>query len=201
VLTVGCLLQPGELAEMPTRHRDHSLGEGVFFAPEEYAGVGRRILIVLVDSMVIVCATIALAVLLFLASDYIGERTCFYCWVLHLILVWAYLTVIKTSRIRTVGYWVAGTKIIDLNGKRPSLVRMTFRLMLWIFGPFSFFFDLIWVGVDPDRQTLRDRFAGTCVVANRAEPLGRGEIHLAYFNAGGFAISYPHVTHRNPHSN
>jgi hypothetical protein len=38
------------------------------------------------------------------------------------------------------------------------------------------------------------------VVANRAEPVGRGEIHLAYFNAGGFNLTYPHVTHRQPHS-
>lgn len=73
---------------------------------------------------------------------------------------------------------------------------MTFRMLLWAFGPFNLLFDLLWSGIDDDRQTLRDRFAGTCVVKNRAEPIGTAEIHLTYYYAFGFALMYPRVMRR-----
>ena len=92
---------------MPSRHRDHSLGDGVFFAPDDYAGVGRRIVIVIVDSTVIVATLIALIFVLESAYGYISLSAHSYCWASYAILVWAYLTVIKASRIRTVGYWIA----------------------------------------------------------------------------------------------
>jgi uncharacterized RDD family membrane protein YckC len=106
---------------------------------------------------------------------------------------WAYLTVVKASRIRTVGYRLAGARIVNLRGRRPSVMRMTFRLLLWVFGPLHLVLDLLWSGIDDDCQTLCDRFAGTCVVNSRAEPIGKAEIHLVHYNAFGFALMYPRV--------
>ena len=110
-------------------------------------------------------------------------------------LVWFYLAVLKPSKVRTVGYWLLGCRIVDLRGQKPSILRMRFRSILWVFGPFNLLFDLIWCGIDDDRQSLRDRFVGTCVVRNRAVPIGNGEIHLAYFNAMGYALVFPRVVH------
>jgi hypothetical protein len=39
-------------------------------------------------------------------------------WLLYAVLVAAYLTIVKASRIRTLGYRVAGTRIVDLRGRR-----------------------------------------------------------------------------------
>ena len=46
-----------------------------------------------------------------------------------------------------------------------------------------------------DRQTLRDRFAGTCLINDGANPIGTGEIHLTYFDIGYFNLAYPRVVH------
>jgi uncharacterized RDD family membrane protein YckC len=188
---------------MKTRKRDHSLGEGVYYAADDYIGIGRRIVLICVDLTVIILGGVVLAWTLATVDAEGSERSmmraALYSWLLYVALVAAYMTVIKASKIRTIGYRVAGTKIVDLRGRRPSIFRMLFRLSLWVLGPFSFVFDLIWAGIDEDRQTLRDRFAGTCVIRNCAESVGRGEIHMAYFTGGGFALVYPHVTHREAH--
>jgi hypothetical protein len=76
-----------------------------------------------------------------------------------------------------------------------SLPMLTFRSLLWMFGPCNFEFDLISCGIDDDRQTMRDRFTNMCLVNKSAEPIGTGEVHLAYFNAFGYTLAYPHVCH------
>lgn len=73
------------------------------------------------------------------------------------------------------------------------MFRMTFRMLLWTFGPLNLLFDLLWSGIDDDQQTLRDRFAGTCVVRKRAKPIGTAEIHLIHYYAFGFALMFPRV--------
>jgi len=127
-----------------------------------------------------------------LLQDVIPDQSGMFFWG-WLVFAYLYLTLLKASRVRTLGYKLTGSKIVNLRGQRPSIIWMTFRLALWIGGPFSFLFDLFWSGIDDDRQTLRDRFAGTCVVNTNAEPIGESEIHLAYFTAGGFNLMYPKV--------
>jgi len=78
------------------------------------------------------------------------------------------------------------------------MMRMTFRMLLWVYVALNklfalLFLDLFWSGVDDDRQTLCDRFAGTCVVKSASEPSGSAEIHLAYYTACGFVFVYPRV--------
>ncbi len=37
--------------------------------------------------------------------------------------------------------------------------------MMWIFGPFNFVLDLLWLGADSEIQSLRDCYLSTYLVA------------------------------------
>jgi uncharacterized RDD family membrane protein YckC len=174
---------------MTTRKRDTSLGTGVYFAPDDYVGIIRRVIIMTVDLAVLVGVYILFAAAFIAMADDLNGTFI----LIYIAFAWVYLTVLKASRIRTVAYWLTGSRILNLRGKRPSVFRMTFRELLWAIGPFNFLLDLLWSGIDDDRQTLRDRFAGTCVVKRRAESMGTAEIHLMRYYAFGFALMYPRV--------
>ena len=174
---------------MTQRKRDTSLGEGVFYAPGDCIGILRRIVILIVDSVVLYAIYYASAYLCIALTNDLTDTYFLY----YYLFVWAYLTILKASKLRTVGYWLANARIVNLRGKRPSVFRMTYRLLFWVVGPFVFIFDLMWVATDDDRQTLRDRFAGTCVVKNNAEPMGTAEIHMTYYSALGYNLMYPRV--------
>lgn len=174
---------------MANPNGDSSLG--VYYATEDYIGIRRRILIVIVDfGLIAVIGWLAMVLWNTMPPNEIP----------YLILEWgfpvfayAYLTVIKASKIRTLGYRLVGAKVLTFKGKRPSMFRMTFRLLLWVFGPINAIFDLIWVGIDQDRQSLRDRFAGTYVVRVNAQPIGKAPIHLFYYQAFGLSLMLPTV--------
>jgi uncharacterized RDD family membrane protein YckC len=169
-----------------------TLGEGVYYATVDYAGILRRALGQAVDLGV----TLFVGWVLFSAfaagppqAD--GFRKPF---LMTLAFAYIYLTVIKPSPLRSLGYMLTDTKVVTLRGQRPSILRMTFRLLLWILGPFNVLYDLIWMGISDDRQCLRDMYAGTYVIKAHAQPAGRGNIHLAPFFALGYALMYPKVT-------
>ena len=88
---------------------------------------------------------------------------------------------------------MTGLEIVNLQGTRPSIFPMTLRLLLWIFGPFNLLVDLCWLGADTEQQSLRDCYSGTYVVRNKAEPIGKGPIHLAYYTGLGMTLTYPRV--------
>jgi uncharacterized RDD family membrane protein YckC len=174
---------------MAPRLRDTSLGNGVYYARSDYVGFGRRTLILAVDGFI-------LAVILFglwLAFRIVGVPQ-FIFPAAAMLTAWLYLVVCKRSSWRTVGYVLTGTRIVNLKGERPSLFALTFRSLLWTFGPGVFFWDLLWSGIDEDRKTLRDCYAGTYLINERATPIGVGEIHLTYYDTGYLNPSYPHVT-------
>lgn len=178
--------------------------EGVYYARDDYAGFARRVAILLVDMAVVLFLQFPLAMAFLVAGFYEGP---FFApifpdsyWLTPVLLGWIYLGVLKPSRLRTVGYWAAGTRIVTLRGDRPSMFRMTFRLLLWVLGPFNLLIDLVWVAADEDSQTLRDRFAGTYVIRRHAQPIGRGSIHLAYYHLLTFTLAYPRVIHRAAHA-
>lgn len=146
-------------------------------------------LVYVIDGFVLLCLLIGFAIV---SADRLGNWALLGC----LLITWGYVVVLKPTTLRTVGYRVAGCRIVNLQGERPSVFRMTYRSLLWIFGPFNLLMDLFWCASDDDRQTLRDRFAGTCVIRNGAQPVGTGEVHLTRFNALGYALAYPAVVHR-----
>ncbi|MEO8498066.1 MAG: RDD family protein [Planctomycetota bacterium] len=176
---------------MTHRRRDRSLGDGVYFAAEDYIGFSPRIVILIVDSAVLLVIVWALA---FIWLNMFGEYDQLFPWILGL-AIWLYVVPLKRSKTRTIGYRMVGARLVTLKGHRPSLMMLTFRSLLWMFGPCNFVFDLIWCGIDDDQQTMRDRFTYMCLVRNGAEPIGTGEVHLAYVNAFGYTLALPHVVH------
>ena len=176
---------------MASRQRDTSLGTGVYYAPDDYVGIGRRFIILLVDSLVLAVLIACLAIVWLVVIG--GSSMAFTAAAFG--IFWAYEVVLKRSSVRTVGYRLTGCRIVNLQGERPSLFALTFRSMLWMLGPFNLLFDLLWCGIDDDRQTLRDRFAKTCLINEGAAPIGAGEIHLTYFDVGTLNLCYPRVTH------
>ena len=174
---------------------DESLGNGVFFARDSYAGLMRRILVMLIDGMVLIAAGVAIWVplVMLLWDPQTGRTPDALFFMLWTALIWFYLTIIKRSRCRTVAYRLLGLQIVTTCGTRPTLAVMTLRLLIWVFGPFSFILDLLWVGVDTEQQTLRDCYAGTYVVRANSQPVGVGPMHLTRYFGAGLALSYPRV--------
>ena len=172
---------------------DSSLGVGLYYAEDDYIGLGKRLLILAVDSCVLALALWITDVLWNALPP--NDTT-------HMVLSWglagfayAYLTVIKASRIRTLGYRLLGAKVLTFRGERPSIFRMTLRLFLWVLFDAK---DLVWVGIDQDRQSLRDRYTGTCVVKANAISIGEAPIHLAYYQAFTYSLMLPTVCRPSP---
>ncbi len=176
---------------MAARKRDTSLGKGVYYAPDDYAGMGRRVLIFLIDLTVLSLLLVAVVV----GWIVIRGRPPIVLTLTILAGTWFYVVACKRTPLRTVGYWLLGCRLVDLQGQTPSLFALTVRSLLWMFGPFNLLFDLMWCGIDDDRQTLRDRFAQTCLIRDGAVPIGEGEVHLTYFDIGSFNLMYPRVVH------
>ena len=177
---------------MTQRPRDRSLGDGVYYRAEDYIGLGPRLLILLIDGIVLVAILFTLIVAWVVAG---GEADRTFGWTV-VASIWLYSVPLKRSRFRTLGYHLTGVKLVTLRGERPSLFMLTFRSLLWLLGPFNLLFDLMWCSADDDRQTMRDRFSGMCLVRNDATPVGAGEIHLAYFTALTYTLAYQRVVHR-----
>ncbi len=176
-----------------SRRRDNSLGDGVYFASDAYVGIGRRLLILIVDAAVLIFAYILFwSACFFLLHDPVGP------FLLAVVAItWIYLAVVKQSELRTVGLRMTDARVVTLRGQKPSILRMTFRMMLWMFGPFNFIYDLVWTGPDNECRTLRDCFAGTCVVNHTAKSVGTAEIHLVHYHAFGFNLTYPRACRPN----
>jgi hypothetical protein len=86
------------------------------------------------------------------------------------------MAVVKPTKLRTIGYRIADLKVVDLRGVRPSIFQMTWRFLLLVFGPIDLLVDLIWLGGDENRQTIRDKLAATYVIRRDAVPIGAGPI-------------------------
>ena len=177
---------------MAQSKRDRSLGDGVYYAAEDYVSLTQRLIILAIDIAVLFGVLIVFVTVNNLLYGNTEQLSLPIFW-LCLLTFWAYLTIMK-STTGTVGYWSTGAKIVNLRGQPPSIWRMSFRLLLWVLGPFNLFFDLGWCTVDNDRQTLRDRFAGTYVIKRDSVPTGTGEIHLSYYHAMGLTLMFPWVT-------
>ena len=174
---------------------DRSLGTGVFYRLDDYAGFSRRVAVMAIDTAVLLTSGIALWIAIFtiawnVAPSYDPSAIFFLLWIA---VAWAYLVPLKRSRFRTLAYRMLGLMIVTSHGKRPSLFTMTFRMLMWLYGPFNVFHDLIWLGADTEGQSLRDCYAGTYVVRNDAAPIGCAAVHLTRYNGAGLTLAYPRV--------
>ena len=98
---------------MATRQRDTSLGRGVFYAPDDYVGMGRRFIILLVDSFVLAVLFAGLAIVWLVVGG--GPPVVFT--IATIGVFWWYEVILKRSPTRTVGYRLARCRIaVRLNG-------------------------------------------------------------------------------------
>lgn len=146
-------------------------GDRVWYAPDDGAGLGRRLAILLIDAAVILGFWAGPAVLVNAAAIPISIEEFFPAW---FVVTFAYLTALEASPVGSIGFMICGTKIVTLRGERPSVWRMTGRLLICLFLPLSFPIDLLWLAGDDRRQSLRDKIAGTYVIRKAAAPAGRG---------------------------
>ena len=162
--------------------------EGVFYESRDCAGIVRRLFILAVDFTVVV----ALVWLLFVAAVFSETLARFFVPVCGGVC-YGYLAGLKATRLGTLGYRLAGVRLVDLQGRQAALWRSTFRLGFLVFGPLNLLFDILWLGGDPNRQSVRDKFAGTYVVRRRATPAGRGRIDYKTYYMMSYNLVFPEV--------
>ena len=167
----------------------------VCFDRRDYAGPVRRAAIVCIDALAVIVLLVGVLVGIWYVrllrhprSDLPPEAA----WA-ALATVCLYLTLLKRSRIRTLGYILTAVRIVDIKGKRPSLLQMTTRLWPMLPVPWSFLFDLGWVADEPQRQILRDKWAGTFVVRRKAQPIGRALVRYKRIGFGGIFLIFPEI--------
>jgi len=97
-------------------------------------------------------------------------------WWSSIVLGFVYLVLFKRSPLRTLGHMLGGVRIVNLQGGRPSLWALTMRALFVFIGPLNVFLDIVWVTGDEHRQALRDKWAHTYVIRNRAVPAGQGTV-------------------------
>jgi len=149
-----------------------SAAQGVYYRRQDYLGVGRRLLIDVIDFPVAVLLWYEAGLLVRpLVTDPEGPLLLLLC------AVWfAYFVLLKRSRFRTLGYVAAGARIVALEGGRPGIMSLVARLLFALAGPLNFVIDIAWLTGELDRQAFRDKFAGTYVVRLPAVPAGSGPI-------------------------
>ncbi len=180
-----------------TMSTDSGIKNGVYYKIEDYGSLLRRFLAIAVDLVVLILLSLLIAWIwsffaqppdLDPASEYGWLSMAFispgYFWCC-LLVSYVYMTVVKASNLRTVGYRITGLRVVNLQGVRPSILQMTWRFILLAFGPIDLVVDLIWLGGDDNRQTIRDKLAATYVIRPDAVPIGTGTvIRRNYFLLG-----------------
>jgi uncharacterized RDD family membrane protein YckC len=168
----------------------HNLGTGVYYARHDYAGLARRMVIIVIDFGVIVLAGITILVSWAVFLPHGPDVVPALLWVVYGYL---YLTLLRGSQLRTLGYVLTGAKLVNLKGATPSFFWMNMRLFSWFMGPYTPLVDLLLCWGDEHRQMLRDKLAGTYVVRKAAVPVGTGPIGATTLFLCGSAFVYPEV--------
>jgi uncharacterized RDD family membrane protein YckC len=168
--------------------------KGVYYSRDDYAGFWRRLVVDLIDFTVLLVAvaTITLGAALMLPEG--EEQLPYILLLLGFAFGFVYLVLLKRSRFRTLGYLVGGIRIVTIHGERPSIWSLTIRALFAFFGPFNMLMDIIWLTNDESRQALRDKFAHTYVIRNRAVPLGHGAIVYATYTIFGTNFLFAEVS-------
>ena len=165
---------------------------GVFYRPDDYVGVGKRLLIDFIDTVSAIAGCALLTLLLIYTWPH--ARSLGIAIMSGWTAIWiGYFVFLKRSRFRTLGYALTGARIVNLQGQRPSVFSLVIRLLWVAGGPANFIIDLFWTPSDPSRQAIRDKFAHTYVIKKAAVPLGESEIVYRTYNIFGTTFFFPEV--------
>jgi uncharacterized RDD family membrane protein YckC len=162
--------------------------QGVFYELGDYAGICRRMLIVVVDltmMSIIFFGVLRAAQYSVFISNMFGLCSFAACY--------TYMAVLKATPLGTIGYLIAGVRLSNLQGRRASIWRSSFRFGFFVLGPFNMLIDIIWLGGDPNRQSIRDKFAGTYVVRRTASPAGSGPIEYKLYLMFAYSLVFAEV--------
>jgi uncharacterized RDD family membrane protein YckC len=166
--------------------------QGVYYAFTDYAGLIRRLLIDLVDFLVAVAVIAALLTSTSFLAPQLLDVPGFALGIIA--AVWlGYFVFLKASPYRTLGYVMAGARIVNYRGERPGIPRLFGRLLFVVAGPMNFLFDALWLTGDQNRQALRDKFACTYVVRQRAVPAGLGRVRYRTYTFWGMTFMFREV--------
>lgn len=159
----------------------NNLGFGVFYKNSDYAGFFKRVAVVLIDfSFLLLFLLIVKWIVDSLPPRFLNSTAALI--EITILFSFVYLTIIKASKLRTLGYNLMGVKIVDLKGQRPSFLKMAFRYLLLVVGPLSLIPDILWLISEKTKQTFRDKVSGTYVIKKDAEPTGTGTLQLKYYH-------------------
>ena len=168
-----------------------SADPGVLFRRDDCASVWRRVVAWILDGVILIVAvTLAEYVWWFVLAGL--EITTLFSIGSSALLWTLYLGPLKRSAWRTVGYRVAGLRIVSLSGNPPGLWALFLRstmAALWTLSCSTLLFvDLFWIGQDDQRQTLRDKIAGTVVVRADAAPIATGVQAMRIYSFAGWTL-------------
>jgi len=107
--------------------------DGVYYETSDYAGIVRRIVIMIIDSIflgIIFDISYSAAQLVNVMDGHVILG--------FLALTYIYLVLLKRSKYRTIAYRIVDAKIVDLKGNMPSIWKMTLRYLLLLEGHFIF---------------------------------------------------------------
>src|SRR6185503_14789798 len=161
---------------------------GVYYRTTDYAGLGRRLLVALVDTVVLLCALFTLVLVRGSLAPEFARASQLYASA-FVAFAFGYLALLGRSRYGTLGYALTRVRVVDLRGEQPSVLRMSFRTMLGILGPLDALANIIWLGGDVNRQSVHDKLAGTYIVRRGAEPEGRGLQRFVTYTLFGYNVT------------
>jgi len=172
--------------------KNHDKNIGVYYNKKDYAGFFKRTIIAVIDlSVIFVIATIAVSVNNYLMND---DKTLFrFNAISILTILILYMALLKRSKYRTLGYIIAGVKIVNLKGEKPSVFQMISRLFLFLLGPIGLIIDIIWLTSETTKQTLRDKYVGTYVINKNASPAGEGPLQSVNIEVLGWRLFFREV--------
>ncbi len=166
---------------------------GVYYAPQDYAGLARRLIVIFLDALVLaVILAGVLAVSGVLGVQ--GPAGAHGAAAVFVASAFGYLVVLGNSHVGTLGYMATGVRVVDLMGGRPSLLQMTARVLFAGSAWLNVLLEVWWLGGDADRQALHDKLAGTYVVRKGAHPLGQGEQRYVLYDIGGWTWIFREVS-------
>ncbi|HXX35771.1 MAG TPA: RDD family protein [Thermodesulfobacteriota bacterium] len=192
---------------------DSNTENGVYYGTNDYGSLPRRCAAIAIDLIVLVMLWFLIAWIWSFFADLPGlDRMAKYTWLsiafvspsyfwCCLFASYIYMTVVKASRLRSVGYRVTDLKVVNLKGVRPSVFQMTWRFILLVFGPIDLIADLIWLGGDDNRQTIRDKIAATYVIRSHAAPMGAGVIVRRKYFLLGWSFIFQEVSRSRMENN
>lgn len=130
---------------------------------DDYAPFGRRFLAIALDGLVLAVLDVLTQVIGVILRAPVKP--------LQVIVPLFYIFVYKADRADSIGYRLAGIRIVALDGSEPRFLQMVLREICAILSALLFFAGMIAMLFDAHRQTWHDRVAGTYVIKRQAQAL------------------------------